>query len=176
MQTAKSRTPTLDVRRQFLALAVAVAAATALAPHPAKAQIFQYRATVADGLVDRSGAVNANGLVWQCAGNNCTISGPWAVPGVHACANLAQLVGRIASYGHPGRMLNTTELAQCNANMATDGPRATPVNPNPVVVAVPAVPIAQPIRVVRANDSLRYTGQRFIGARTMTTRTLTPIF
>jgi hypothetical protein len=150
------------------ALAATSLVALSAATH---AQNFNYRATVADGSVDRMGAVNASGLLWQCSGNACTITGPWPRPGVQACANLAQLVGRIASYGHPGAVLNATELAQCNANMATDGARAIPVNPGGIVVANPVAvpappPVARPIMVVRANDSLRYTGHRHLSGRT----------
>jgi hypothetical protein len=157
-----------------------------LAASYASAQPFNYRATVESAPVDRVGAVNANGLIWQCSGNACTITGPWPIPGVTACANLARLVGRIASYGHSSRMLNAIELAQCNSGMPQDGAVARPVATPAVVVDPVARPVgpaagglpvatpsvAQPILVVRANNSLRYTGQRAIGQPGITTRVL----
>jgi hypothetical protein len=166
--------------RRAVGIAIASVWLCTFAAETTAQPVFHYQATVFDGQVDRSGAVNASGLVWQCQANRCTISGPWPRPGVSACANLARAVGRISSYGHPGAMLNATELAQCNANMPRDGAVAVPVNPSgPVIVAnpvatpvVPNVPVAQPIVVVRANDSLRYTGHRHLSARSAPLPTL----
>lgn len=69
-----------------------------------------------------SGNVLAGGLTWKCNDRQCTISGPWPTPGVSACNALAKRVGRIISYGHPGKQLTGTQINQCNAGVAA--PRA----------------------------------------------------
>lgn len=65
----------------------------------------------------REGPVRAGLLIWTCADNECSISGPWSAPGVPACAALAAQVGRIVSYGRAGAMLSEAQLAHCNANL-----------------------------------------------------------
>ena len=66
----------------------------------------------------KHGAVRAGSLTWRCASKHCNISGPWPVPGVFACHKLAQQVGRIISYGHPGKKLNKAQLRQCNQGVS----------------------------------------------------------
>ena len=88
----------------------------AIWPQPALAQAggsFDYTAATYSEAT-RQGTVNAAGIPWQCRGSRCTVSGPWPQPGVTACRALAQQVGRIKSYGHPGASLNATQLAECN--------------------------------------------------------------
>ncbi len=84
------------------------------------AATYHYTATV-DGAARQQGTVTASGLDWQCGGSRCRISGPWSNPGVGACQALAAKVGRITSYGHPGKQLDTEQLASCNqgVNAAT---------------------------------------------------------
>jgi hypothetical protein len=80
----------------------------------------------------KQGAVMAAGVFWNCGGSQCTTSGPWAVPGVGACAALAQQIGNIKSYGHSQKKLSAPELAQCNAGVADAKPSAPSSNaPNP---------------------------------------------
>jgi hypothetical protein len=79
--------------------------------------IFDYTA-VTQNEAARQGTVTAAGISWQCRGSRCTVSGPWPKPGVMACRALAQQVGPITSYGHPGASLNTADLAQCNDSAA----------------------------------------------------------
>jgi hypothetical protein len=88
---------------------------------PAVAQTYDYTARTENPVL-QAGQVRAASLTWSCAGNACRISGPWRSPGVGACAALAQIVGRITEYGHPGARLNADQLAVCNENAAA--PRA----------------------------------------------------
>lgn len=131
----------------YLAMVVAAAAMLAGA---AQAQIlgsYQYVArTVAPAT--RTGAVSAGGLSWQCSGSECRIGGPWPQPGVGACAALAGQVGRIASYGRAGAMLDAAQLGQCNANLPAaqvqiDPNIARQARPLPPVV-LQATPLAPP--------------------------------
>jgi hypothetical protein len=64
------------------------------------------------------GKVIASGITWVCQGSACTTSGPWPVPGVSACAALAQQVGEITAYGYPGNQLSAADLATCNKGVA----------------------------------------------------------
>lgn len=66
----------------------------------------------------KQGIVKAGGLSWRCQGARCTVTGPWASPGVGACKALAREVGEIRSYGRAGRQLAAAELRQCNAGVA----------------------------------------------------------
>lgn len=84
-----------------------------------------YRYTVDTVAAARSqGAVTASGIRWNCSGSRCTTTGPWAVPGVGACKALAEKVGAVRSYGHPGRQLDKAQLRQCNGAAATAGTEA----------------------------------------------------
>jgi hypothetical protein len=100
-------------------------AALGLLAGEAHAQAYQYVATTTAPAA-RTGAVTAGNLTWQCTGSECRISGPWPAPGVGACALLAGQVGRIASYGRSGAMLNAAQLAECNANLPVAQMQITP--------------------------------------------------
>ena len=65
--------------------------------------------------VKKAGSVRTGNLTWRCGGRRCTITGPWPTPAVGACQALARQVGRISSYGHPGKGLRSSELQRCNA-------------------------------------------------------------
>ena len=67
--------------------------------------------------VKKVGNVKASTLTWSCRDRTCTISGPWPTPGVGACKQLAKIVGRIKSYGHSKRKLNSTQLKECNKGL-----------------------------------------------------------
>jgi hypothetical protein len=86
---------------------------------------FEYTARTA-APVRRSGEITAGTLTWSCNGSRCTIRGPWAQPGVSACAALAQQVGTIVSYGRTGAMLSAEQLAQCNAAAPAPAPVPAP--------------------------------------------------
>jgi hypothetical protein len=75
-----------------------------------------------------SGQVTAAGITWACARSTCTVTGPWPEPGLGACSALAQRVGAINAYGHPGRQLTASQLKQCNAGLKSD----TAEQPSPV--------------------------------------------
>jgi hypothetical protein len=81
--------------------------------------------------VRRSGAVTASGITWACQGTSCTVTGPWPQPGVGACTALMREVGRITAYGRQGAMLNTAQLAQCNASLLSPPPPPAPPPPPP---------------------------------------------
>ena len=93
--------------RTILALAALLISA------PALAQSYEYTARTENPVL-QAGQVRASSLTWNCSGHACRISGPWRSPGVGACAQLAQIVGRITEYGHPGAQLNAAQLATCN--------------------------------------------------------------
>ena len=98
--------------RRRLALAVCACSALVLLSQ-AKAQGYLY-VGVTEAATARTGAVSAGGLTWQCAGNRCTITGPWEAPSVTACEALARAVGRLRSYGRDGAELSAKQMAQCN--------------------------------------------------------------
>lgn len=104
-----------DVLVRTVATAAVLLFGLASAP-PVDAQTYRYTARTAEP-VRESGAVTASGLTWQCSGTACTISGPWATPGVTACAALAAKVGPITEYGHPKRKLSAQQLETCNAGL-----------------------------------------------------------
>lgn len=78
---------------------------------------YNYTARTENPVI-QSGQVRAGTLIWNCSGNACRITGPWHMPGVGACAQLAQIVGEITEYGHPGSRLNAAQLRTCNTNAA----------------------------------------------------------
>ncbi len=106
------------------------------------AQTYHYTArTTAPSL--ETGAVQAGSLTWQCSGSDCRISGPWPQPGVGACAQLADRVGHIASYGHPGRSLDAAQLEQCNRSARAQPPRQAQVLiPREALTQRPVVTVA----------------------------------
>jgi hypothetical protein len=113
------------LRRLILAvfsLGLLCVGASAQAP---AARSFLYTAQLSRDTLE-SGRVDASGIVWQCSGRACTVSGPWVAPGVPACAALASRVGTIASYGRPGVQLSAAQLAQCNANARSNVVLAQP--------------------------------------------------
>ncbi len=77
------------------------------------AKNYVYTATTG-AAVKVAGKVVAGNIGWSCGGKRCTVSGPWPTPGVGSCAALAKKVGRITSYGHPGKRLPKQQLKQCN--------------------------------------------------------------
>lgn len=79
---------------------------------------YDYSATI-KGQAKKQRVVRAGSLTWHCRSNKCTISGPWPVPGVSACHELAKQVGQITRYGHPGKHLDSGQLRQCNKGIAT---------------------------------------------------------
>lgn len=90
---------------------------------------YQYVAKT-ETSVRKTGTVVAGGIKWQCKGNECRTTGPWATPGTGSCNALSQIVGYISSYGHTGgRYLDEKGLMVCNKGAS----RA------PAVVAAPTV-------------------------------------
>jgi len=79
----------------------------------AKKTVYHYVAKTLKR-VRRQGKVNASGIVWNCKGKRCTVSGPWPKPSVTACQKLASLVGPIRSYGRKGHHLSANYMRQCN--------------------------------------------------------------
>jgi len=141
--------------------------ATILWSAPTYAQTYNYTARTASGVL-QSGQVTAGSLTWSCSGNACRISGPWAQPGVGACAQLAAVVGRITEYGHPASRLNAVQLARCNESAAA--PRVQQVSPQvqqvirrpvtPQQINRPPTPdpaAVQPRPTVTAVTTIQYT-------------------
>lgn len=95
---------------------------------------YDYSAVPEIAPPDRVGTVVAGNVSWSCDSAACRASGPWPQPSVSACASLAGLIGRIASYGRKGAELTADQLIECNASA-----------PRPV--AVGATTLIPPIRV-----------------------------
>ena len=107
----------------FLAARVVMAmfVTAVLLPVPVKAQeSFNNTALTRDDAAIQ-GEVIASGIRWQCDGARCRVSGPWPVPGVLACRALAQKIGYIKAYGHPGASLSPAQLVECNGSSANSG-------------------------------------------------------
>lgn len=81
---------------------------------------YEYTAVVA-GRALKQGSVKAGGITWNCVDNQCTVTGPWPTPGLVGCATLAQLVGRLQSYGHPSKQMDAAALTECNAKAPEPG-------------------------------------------------------
>jgi hypothetical protein len=79
---------------------------------------YQYVAVTEAPAAASQGPVRAGSLTWQCKGNRCSLGGPWPVPGVSACHSLAQVVGRLRSYGHVNAQLTPAQMQQCNAGVS----------------------------------------------------------
>lgn len=94
---------------------------------PAHASAYQYTAVTETAKVLRQGTVQAGSLTWQCAGDRCTVRGPWPKPALSACKALARAVGPLRSYGHPGAMLSYAQLLQCNAGVPVVVPVVVPM-------------------------------------------------
>ncbi|WP_421790662.1 CC_3452 family protein [Hyphobacterium sp.] len=137
---------------------------------PVMAQTYNYTARTENPVL-QAGQVRAGSLTWSCSGNACRISGPWVSPGVSACAQLAQIVGDITEYGHPGAQLNASQLRTCNANAAA--PRVIqspgvvretiqrPVTRLPGGQAPQIDPsVVQPRQTVTAATTVNYTAPR----------------
>jgi hypothetical protein len=114
--------------RRALAVCASIGFLVAAAICPAYAAQYDYIAITQGPAAARQGSVRAGGLIWLCTGDRCTISGPWAQPGVGACRELARAVGPLRSYGRGGAQLSSAQMAECNAGVSM---------PAPVVQVVP---------------------------------------
>lgn len=90
-----------------------VAVIATMLAHAAVAADYTYVAVTED-TVRKEGTVQVGTLIWLCYGKRCTIHGSLDEQGVAACRALAREVGPIESYGRPGRVLESAELACCN--------------------------------------------------------------
>ena len=133
---------------------------------PGQTQPYHYRAETR-ARSKKQGKVQAGGLVWQCQGNACTISGPWPAPAVGACQALARQVGPMQSYGHAGKKLSARQLKQCNAGIASGVSRlhtkqarptiTVPGQPMGLSTHAPRVPVPTP-RTVRSKKAVPQSG------------------
>jgi hypothetical protein len=105
------------LRQQFHGVVIFSLLLCALGSPAAYARDYQYVAVTEAPAAARQGPVRAGMLTWQCKGNRCSLSGPWPVPGVSACRSLAQVVGRLRSYGHVNAQLTPAQMQQCNAGV-----------------------------------------------------------
>lgn len=106
---------------------------------PAKV-LYNYTATTQSNS-KKQGTVMAGSLKWQCRGNRCTIKGPWPTPGVSSCHKLAQSVGLIKSYGHPGKKLTSGQIQQCNKGIAGVASKTTGLKQLPTRTSVKKTPL-----------------------------------
>ena len=79
-----------------------------------RAPTYTYTART-NAVARRLGAVNALGVHWTCTRRECTVAGSWREPIVAGCIALARQVGQISYFGRDGAILDTQQLARCNA-------------------------------------------------------------
>jgi hypothetical protein len=131
------------------ALVLGLSAGLACAPLVSGAETFAYTATTVTR-PNKLGSVMAASIQWNCTASGCTTRGPWPVPGWGACKALAQQVGAVKSYGHPGRQLSAADLARCNeglkanAAMSVQQPKVTAVAPATSTAGKPAAAGVRP--------------------------------
>lgn len=100
-------------RHSTLALAAAILAIPLAATAPAQAASSSfYRAELASPLAEPRREV-LGGVVWQCEGSSCTGTKSGSRP-VIVCERLAQNVGPVSSFAHPGGALDARAIARCN--------------------------------------------------------------
>jgi len=136
---------------------------------PALAQTYNYTARTQSTVI-QSGDVRAGSLTWNCVGNACRISGPWAQPGLGACAQLAAIVGRVTEYGHPGARLTSAQLASCNESAAAPQVQAMTQVQQTLQLPNTRTPVRQPVQInpgviqprqtVTAVTTMQYTAPR----------------
>lgn len=78
---------------------------------------YDYVATTKADQGETKDLVKAGGLTWECVRHQCLIAGPWQVPGVGSCRELAKQVGPVTSYGHDTARLSEKQLRQCNKDL-----------------------------------------------------------
>lgn len=108
------------------------------AAQPVPAAQYMYEALTEAPKANKQGAVRAGSLTWECRGNRCTISGPWAAPGVSSCQALAKEVGRLRSYGHAKAQLSSAQLRQCNSAAQNTAQSQTPLSTVPYSLPIPS--------------------------------------
>jgi len=143
--------------------------AALLVSAPAFAQTYNYTARTQNSVL-QAGEVRAGSLTWNCSGNACRISGPWAAPGLGACAQLAAIVGRVTEYGHPGARLTSAQLASCNESAAAPQVQAMTQVQQTLQMPNPQTPVQQPVEInpdviqprqtVTAVTTIQYTAPR----------------
>jgi hypothetical protein len=120
----------------------------------------------------RQGALNINGVNWNCGGARCSasISPAVSVVPVALCQGLARQAGAIQSFSFASRSLSGAELQQCNSVVPTaqaspgfmpvpqlPAPGATPPTMQPPAGlppgAMPGAPAMKPIGIPAAPDA-----------------------
>jgi hypothetical protein len=109
--------PSLSDKNTFSKKAVRSGSIQVIQPKSVKTTNQYFYTAQASGRFSKTGRVKANSLTWNCSINKCTIKGPWKTPGAGACKTLANMVGKIKSYGHATSKLNALQLNQCNAGI-----------------------------------------------------------
>jgi hypothetical protein len=90
----------------------------------------------------RQGGINVGGVSWACSGVRCTTStmqpaAAVGAAGVAACQGLALVVGAITSFSVASRVLNGSELKQCNSL-----PAAAPIAATQKRAGQPSYPVS----------------------------------
>jgi hypothetical protein len=142
---------------------VSISGATLACAPSFGAESYVYTATTV-AKPNKQGVVTASSIQWNCTATGCTTQGPWPVPGWSACKALAQQVGPIKTYGHPGRQLSPADLDRCNGTLAAQAKPAddsAPVAANPPRTAASARPgVAPSIASSGVNDTQLRNGIR----------------
>lgn len=97
------------------------------------------------------GSVRAGTIEWACKGRTCKVSGPWPIPGVSACSQLARQIGEIESYGHPKKSLGAAEINRCNASARRAAPVAKKADAPKGVMRAPTTAVRAPAPVIRSD-------------------------
>jgi len=100
---------------------------------------FRYTAQLHETSI-KLGTVVASGIRWNCQGSQCTVTGPWPVPGTSACMTLAEQVGRISRYGHSKARLNAKDLERCNKAAAERTAVLGGISSGSVIDSLPSEP------------------------------------
>lgn len=95
----------------FLKLTLALAALSAPGTQPAAASTAGHRARLA--VPAQADRLVAHGLLWRCAGDQCTAPTGNSRPLV-VCQALARTAGPVTSFGSGKTLLDAEQLARCN--------------------------------------------------------------
>lgn len=109
------RTPSFKPSAAVIALAyTAMTFGATIAPSPAEAAnggAFYHAQLAAPA---ENARTIASGLVWSCAGTDCTANRGTSRP-VIVCKRLAKELGPISAFAANGKPIDADDLARCNA-------------------------------------------------------------
>jgi len=136
-----------------LSAALAVLAA-AVFPAAAAAQSYSYRVELAE--TAKRSQVRAGNVNWECRGKYCVASARGGNVSVRGCRELAGQVGRVISYRSEIKQLESGQIDECNAVVAS---KASPPKGAPGTTAGLAATASRPDSPARVTtEELTFTG------------------